>query len=153
MSTSARVVNNLPGGLPIAQRYLCIHVNSRVVQIGVRSSWVEARFVFKTNGIPRQNGSGFVSLIPADGEWKIWLLRTILEGIDGLPDVDVLNPTAHPVPNGHQNGIVEPTNYDCVVVGAGQAGLAAAGRLKALGVQYLLIDKNAAIGDNWQQEI
>ncbi|EER24455.1 Flavin-binding monooxygenase-like family protein [Coccidioides posadasii C735 delta SOWgp] len=214
MSTSARVVNNLPGGLPIAQ--VPLHTNpetvaldyvqrlqslkasdftedalwrdtfaftgtvrtfhtpadiktswndvtethkpsdfalipgsARVVQIGVRSSWVEARFVFKTNGIPRQNGSGFVSLIPADGEWKIWLLRTILEGIDGLPDVDVLNPTAHLVPNGHQNGIVEPTNYDCVVVGAGQAGLAAAGRLKALGVQYLLIDKNAAIGDNW----
>lgn len=37
-----------------------------------------------------------------------------------------------------------------VVVGAGQAGLAIAARLTALGVDTLLIEKNRRVGDNWR---
>lgn len=37
-----------------------------------------------------------------------------------------------------------------LVVGAGQAGLAAAARLTQLGVDTLVIDRNARIGDNWR---
>ncbi|EEP75592.1 predicted protein [Uncinocarpus reesii 1704] len=123
--------------------------SARIMHLSARSSWVEARFTFKTNGTPQENGSGFISIIPGNsGRWKIWLLRTILEGIDGLPDVDVLKPVES-VPNGHLNGVEEPTDYECVIVGAGQAGLALGGRLKALGVRYLIVDKNATIGDNW----
>lgn len=38
---------------------------------------------------------------------------------------------------------------DCVV-GAGQAGLTAAVRLKMLGVNALIVDKNDRVGDNWR---
>ncbi|MGF1649975.1 MAG: flavin-containing monooxygenase [Hyphomicrobiaceae bacterium] len=38
-----------------------------------------------------------------------------------------------------------------VVVGAGQAGLAIAARLKALGIDTLVIDKHERIGDNWRK--
>lgn len=38
-----------------------------------------------------------------------------------------------------------------LVVGAGQAGLSAAARLTALGVDTLLIDRHERIGDNWRE--
>lgn len=37
------------------------------------------------------------------------------------------------------------------VIGAGQAGLTAAARLKMLGVNALLIDQNDRVGDNWRK--
>ncbi|MDF1721777.1 MAG: NAD(P)/FAD-dependent oxidoreductase [Minwuia sp.] len=37
-----------------------------------------------------------------------------------------------------------------VVVGAGQAGLAIAARLNALGVDTLLVERNKRVGDNWR---
>ncbi|KAI1990494.1 hypothetical protein LOZ53_001575 [Ophidiomyces ophidiicola] len=141
---------NSVGKIHKPSNYALIPGSARVVKLSTLSSWVEARFTFETNGVPRQTGSGFISLIPNDkGGWKIWLLRTILEGLDGHPNVDVLDPVDPSVANGHQNGVDVPKQYECVIVGAGQAGLAVAGRLKALGVRYLLIDKNPAVGDNW----
>src|SRR4051794_8671495 len=38
-----------------------------------------------------------------------------------------------------------------LVSGAGQAGLTAHARLKMLGVPALIVDRNAAIGDNWRR--
>jgi cation diffusion facilitator CzcD-associated flavoprotein CzcO len=37
-----------------------------------------------------------------------------------------------------------------VVVGAGQAGLSVAARLRALGVDTLIIERNGRVGDNWR---
>ena len=42
-----------------------------------------------------------------------------------------------------------PSHFDCVVVGAGQAGLSTAGRMKALGVSCVVLDRNPRVGDNW----
>lgn len=42
------------------------------------------------------------------------------------------------------------TNIDCVVIGGGQSGLSTAGRLKALGVSCIVLDRNARTGDNWR---
>ncbi|KKZ60411.1 hypothetical protein EMCG_00697 [[Emmonsia] crescens] len=116
---------------------------AEVVRRMPKLSWVEARFTFRTTGCPASLCSGMVSLVPAEGDtWKIWILRTILERLEGHPDVDVPNP---------QTRIINPENnqFDCLVVGAGQCGLSTAGRLQSLGVNYLLIDKNDNIGDNW----
>ncbi|KAK7906304.1 hypothetical protein LTR67_001030 [Exophiala xenobiotica] len=41
-------------------------------------------------------------------------------------------------------------DYECVVVGGGQAGLSAGGRLKALGVSYVIIEKHPNVGDSWK---
>ena len=38
-----------------------------------------------------------------------------------------------------------------VVVGGGQAGLSIAARLKALGVDTLIVDRHERIGDNWRR--
>lgn len=41
-------------------------------------------------------------------------------------------------------------DYDCVVVGGGQAGLSTGGRLKALGISYVIIEKHPNVGDSWK---
>jgi hypothetical protein len=52
------------------------------------------------------------------------------------------------------NGIMERTHtscdfFECVVVGGGQAGLGTGGRLKALGISYVILEKHVEVGDNW----
>ncbi|QSS64089.1 flavin-containing monooxygenase [Histoplasma capsulatum] len=116
---------------------------AEVVRKTPKLSWVEGRFTFRTKSCPASFCSGMVSLVPDGGNtWKIWILRTILERLEGHPDVDVPNPQT-PIINWEAN------EFDCLVVGAGQCGLSTAGRLQSLGVNYLLIDKNDNIGDNW----
>ena len=218
----------------------------RIARHGPKTSWVEASFVFETQGPLPTKCSGFLSLVPdGKGGWKIWVLCTILEQLKGYGNPDVLNPRAevatgtfnvvngyvesaaemaygaangvngHTKPaadttngppsgvNGHAingmshgtangtangaangvnvhtkpaadmtngpssgvnghvsngtshgtangiNGHAEPSHFDCVVVGAGQAGLSTAGRLKALNVSCVVLDRNCRVGDNW----
>ncbi|KAA6408835.1 MAG: dimethylaniline monooxygenase (N-oxide forming) [Lasallia pustulata] len=215
--------------------------SARIARHGPKTSWVEASFVFETQGPLPTKCSGFLSLVPdGKGVWKIWVLCTILEQLKGYGNPDVLTPRAevatgtsngvigyvgsaaemangaangvnrHPKPaadttsgpssgvngyavngtshgtangvasvnghtkpaadttnghsrgvNGHEvngtshgtangiNGHAEPKHFDCVVVGAGQAGLSTAGRLKAMGVSCVVLDRNSRVGDNW----
>lgn len=137
-------------------------------------AWVNIPFTFETTGSPATTCSGVLSVAPDDNAvWKIWMLRTVLEQLKSQPSVDVLSSknessgeihTNGSLANGSlangslangslengslENGTDEP--YECVLVGAGQAGLSVAGRLKALGVRYLVIEKNAEVGDNWK---
>jgi hypothetical protein len=138
---------------------------AKIVRIGTVSSWVDAVFTFKTNGIePRHTASGSVSLIPdGSGGWKLWMLCTMLEQLDGAGNVDFLLPS----PSRKQNGSMsngdsyqpshgtigdtfdEMKHFDCIVVGGGQAGLGVGGRLQALNISYLIVDKNPEVGDSW----
>lgn len=64
----------------------------RVMRLAT-AAWVEVSFRFETEGVPATTCSGFASMAKAeDGSWKIWVLRTILEGLKGQPSVDVLEP-------------------------------------------------------------
>ncbi|KAJ4345198.1 uncharacterized protein N0V89_011327 [Didymosphaeria variabile] len=121
--------------------------------------WLEVPFTFETTGIPATTCSGFASMTLHDGRWKIWVLRTILEGLEGEPDVDVLEPVPRPneittngaTTNGHgKNSSKTPDYYGCAIIGGGQAGLSVGGRLQALGVSYVILDKHEEIGDNWK---
>jgi hypothetical protein len=124
----------------------------RIADAGPESSWIEARFLFEADGTTPTTCSGFASLVyhPQTG-WKIWLLRTILEQLVGHGDVDKLAP-----PKSLPKGLLATPNYpdkphfECLIVGGGQSGLSTAGRLKALGVSYLVVEKNANVGDNWK---
>jgi hypothetical protein len=92
-----------------------------------------------------------LSLVQDEGKWKIWLLRTILEGLKGEGSVDFLAPGEERKEskdvNGNGKGL---SHFNCVVIGAGQAGLSVAGRLKALGVSCVVLEKYAEVGDNWK---
>ncbi|KAJ9614972.1 hypothetical protein H2200_001046 [Cladophialophora chaetospira] len=120
---------------------------SKIVHLGPDHSWVSARFTFETSGTPATRCSGQIGLVPQlDGQWKIWLITSILEELEGFPNPDFM--TAAGVSSTktvHKQG----TDYECVVVGAGFAGLCLAGRLQATGIHYLVIERNDNIGDNW----
>ena len=122
--------------------------SSTIVRVAPHLAWIQARFVFKTR---ISSCSGLMCIAQEEDEWKIWAFSTILEQLNGLPHPDVLEP--HLQTNGHANGCTtvhgEGTDFDCVVVGAGMAGLTVAGRLKALGVSCVNIEKNKEVGDNW----
>ncbi|GAB7349290.1 hypothetical protein MBLNU459_g8434t2 [Dothideomycetes sp. NU459] len=126
---------------------------ARVVRVRDMSSWVEAMFDFETAAEPPASCTMMVSLVPgSDGQWKIWLLGTILEQFEGTGNVDMLEPSKHNFGDSASNGNEEcgPGHFDCVVVGAGQAGLSTGGRLAALGLEYVILDKNQQVGDNWK---
>jgi hypothetical protein len=111
--------------------------------------WIQAEFSFETGAIPQTVCKGIITLVLiSDSEWRIWTLRTILEQLKGQPNVDILN-----VVNGNgklANGHSEESHFDCVVIGGGQAGLSQGGRLKALGISYVVLDKYKEVGDNWK---
>lgn len=48
-------------------------------------------------------------------------------------------------------GVNTNSTYDCIVIGAGQAGLAAGYYLQQAGKHFLLLDGHERIGDNWRQ--
>lgn len=126
------------------------------------SSWIDADFTFKTGlGGPQHLCSGIISFaFDGNKEWKIWMIRTILEDIEGYGNVDVLDPVMSPgAVEVTTNGVNERSNvqhkdeniqhFDVIVVGGGQAGLGVGGRLQALSTSYLVIDKFEAVGDSW----
>lgn len=135
------------------RQFSVIDGSSRIARFGPDNAWVEARFEFRTD---RARCSGTIGLVPGGGreaEWKIWLLCTILEQLHGFPDVDDLRPPESS-PNRQPNGThpPPPSYVDCAVIGAGVGGLTMAGRLQALGLSYLIIEKHAQVGDTWLKD-
>lgn len=123
------------------------HQNSAQVFQAGPVSWIQAIFDFETE---KANCQAIVALVQdEDGEWKIWLLRTILVGLKGKEQSSVDFLTADGIAEGRREK-EEKTNFDCVIVGAGQAGLCVAGRLKALGLSYVVLEKSHEVGDNWK---
>lgn len=130
-----------------------------VERAGEESSWLDARFSFRTNGDLPSRCSGFLSIVwcPIRG-WRIWVIRTILEQFLGLPDVDSLD--LEKGISSYGRATVEETfsdladnrksHYECIVFGGGQSGLSTGGRLQALGVDYLVLEKQGSVGDSWK---
>lgn len=86
------------------------------------------------------------------------MLRTILEQFVNYPDVDTLAPDEH-LATTTPAGAVDIRNdfakqnkrhYECIVLGGGQSGLSTGGRLKALNVDYLVVEKQQDVGDSWK---
>jgi cation diffusion facilitator CzcD-associated flavoprotein CzcO len=79
-----------------------------------------------------------------DLTWKIWILSTRLDHLDGLSeDRDLLY-----TPSLRDN---HPSTFeiDVFIVGGGNAAAALAARLKVFNVSSVMADRNANIGDNW----
>ncbi|OQU93665.1 hypothetical protein CLAIMM_00145 [Cladophialophora immunda] len=138
------------------RHFALVEDSARVVQLGSETSWVEARFTFDTDGKPATSCSGFISLVHDKRcGWRIWVLRTILEQLTGHGNVDKAPQNGvggvdgiNCVSNGHQLS-TERNDFDCLIVGGGQSGLSTAGRLQALGVKYLVVEKHQSVGDSW----
>ena len=124
--------------------------SSRITRIGDESAWVDVPFTFKTSAPPATLCSGSVSLVPdSNGKWKIWVLRTILEQLKGQENADVLEVRSKTTQSS-ANGSVESKHFECAVVGGGPSGLSMSGRLQALGISYIMLDKNKEVGDCWK---
>ncbi|KAH7324471.1 hypothetical protein B0I35DRAFT_475715 [Stachybotrys elegans] len=108
-------------------------------------------------------GRGAVRLIPENGNWKIYTFYTLLESLKDYPEsIGGRRPLGaeHGINKDRKNWAARRKDeVECrgdyepkvIVLGAGQAGLTIAVRLKALGVQSLVIDQNERIGDNWRK--
>ncbi|MEO1695624.1 MAG: FAD-dependent oxidoreductase, partial [Pseudomonadota bacterium] len=131
----------------------------RVQRAGV--DCIEALFAFET---AHGNGSGVVRLrTDADGsiEPRAWIVATTLDDLakHGITEGQSIAADAFSRDFGGENWKDKRDRRDAfaesepavVVVGAGQAGLGLAARLTALGVDTLLIDAHARIGDNWRK--
>lgn len=119
---------------------------------GSEACWVTVNFTFETTELPQTQNLGSLALVPTpEGGWRIWMITTVLDQLKRHPSVDHLQPSVTEARPGRADLSQEgPQDFDTVVVGAGQAGLSVAGRLKALNVSYLVIDSMQKIGDNWR---
>lgn len=110
----------------------------------------------------RGKGDGLIRLAHEDGGWKIFTMYTSLRELRGHEEG-----TFHRRPLGVSHGgqpgrrnwaderslareYKDGTEPKVLILGAGQAGLTAAVRLKMVGINALIIDRNQRVGDNWR---
>ena len=113
-------------------------------------AWIQAMFEFETNVGPC---SGIVRLVPqASGKWKAHTILTTLEALNGFPE----HLRESRVIRGNWNAArAEEQSYadrnpTVLIIGGGHCGLHIAARLKYLGIDALVIEKNERIGNNWR---
>jgi cation diffusion facilitator CzcD-associated flavoprotein CzcO len=130
--------------------------------IGEYGETLEFFFTFET---PIANGRGFVRLIPdpnsPDGA-KIFTILTSMKELNGFPDPvgrkrlrDDLRATSHGLESwlDQRNTARDFRHRDpeVLIIGAGQSGLMMAARLGQLGINTLIVDKSARVGDVWRK--
>ncbi|KAK1783184.1 hypothetical protein QBC45DRAFT_389074 [Copromyces sp. CBS 386.78] len=110
--------------------------------------FIDCSISFKTCS-PAASCSGRVLLLPVKKdngslEWKIWIMSTRLEGLDLQPEDETLLKAP-----GKQLEGVERFETEVFIIGGGNAAIALSARLKALGVESVMAERNARPGDNW----
>ncbi len=123
---------------------------------------VEAILAFETK-VGR--GAGIVRLKRSDcraGETAAWTFVTTLEELKGFEEETILEAAEEPAferdfhgPNWLDRRRAASQYQDrdpaVLIVGGGHAGVTAAARLKALGIEALVVDRMERIGDNWRR--
>jgi putative flavoprotein involved in K+ transport len=120
-------------------------------------STLEAILRFRT----RVGAGAAVVRLPVSGGLEAWTLHTALQAIEGHDEASVRAARAEPVFERHFNGPnwldrrneqqrFEDRDPAVLVVGGGHGGLSVAARLGQLGIDTLVIDREARIGDNWR---
>jgi hypothetical protein len=146
-----------PGGFRLTEGK-----EAAMVEVDENTSWVQAFFDFET-AVAR--GSGFFRLMPTgtdeDEPWKAWTVLTTMEALKGFEE-QVGPRREKGVSHGEQRARKSwlerrqeereftRSEPQVLVVGAGQGGLTVAARLGQLGVDTLIVERNARVGDNWR---
>lgn len=115
-------------------------------------SWqqfIDCDFSFRTNS-PGARCRGRMLLLPIKDNgvvsWKIWNLCTRLESLDLHPeDKSLLQ-----APGRNLDGS-KRLETDVFLIGGGNAAATLAVRLKAVGVDCIIAERNAQVGDNWSK--
>jgi putative flavoprotein involved in K+ transport len=95
-------------------------------------------------------------LAPADGNgaWNGWTLFTSLESLKGHAERAgqhrIRSTRGHDAPAADATAGRPAPNPQVLVIGAGQAGLAIAARLRQFGLDTVIIDREQRVGDNWR---
>ena len=136
---------------------------------------IGAFFTFETD-IARCRGHIRLLTDPQTGEWKAWTLLTEMEDLKGFEEqAGALRPVSSAPHGVLQHGVLLPGGNgagpaavspaapaltpaparpagdpDVLVIGAGQAGLTVAARLRQLDVSAVVIEREARVGDNWR---
>ncbi|KAF5987671.1 K+ transport flavoprotein [Fusarium coicis] len=110
--------------------------------------FIDVALSFKTLS-PAASCSARIVLLPVEMsesklEWKIWILSTKLENLDVHPE----NKSLLQLPGRNLNGMTE-IYTDVFIIGGGNAAAALAARLKTFGIQSIMAERNACVGDNW----
>ncbi|KAL5044159.1 hypothetical protein BDW71DRAFT_209566 [Aspergillus fruticulosus] len=110
--------------------------------------FIDCPIIFRTE-IPAGLCRGKMLLLPvvedrAEITWKIWIMSTRLDSLDlQAEDEQLLRAPARPL------HCAMDFETDVFIVGAGNAAICLSARLKALGVESVMADRNARPGDNW----
>ncbi|KAL0766456.1 hypothetical protein CaCOL14_010901 [Colletotrichum acutatum] len=113
--------------------------------------FIDCNFAFRTAS-PAARCSGKIILLPHKRQsgneefvsWKIWVLSTRIEDFVYYPEkLSLLRGPAK------QLGILEQFETDVIIIGGGNSAVTVAARLKALGVESVMLDRNPTPGDNW----
>ncbi|KAM5368983.1 hypothetical protein ACJZ2D_009292 [Fusarium nematophilum] len=110
--------------------------------------FIDVSLSFRTT-LPETSCSARFMLLPVKKdsgalEWKIWILSTKLENLDlHSEDESLLQ-----APGRKLDGL-DTIETDVFIIGGGNAAVTLAGRLKALGVDSVMAERNPRVGDNW----
>ncbi|KAI6098808.1 FAD/NAD(P)-binding domain-containing protein [Pisolithus croceorrhizus] len=100
--------------------------------------------------------SGIFRLVPlADGSWKAHTLFTNLEDLRGFPEKIGALRDHEPyhgkwIESREREREFLDEEPGVVIIGGGQNGLTVAARLKAFGINALVVERNKRIGDSWR---
>jgi Flavin-binding monooxygenase-like len=152
----ARVGRARPAGFRIAPNRTAPR---HVMRAGTNA--IEAIFRFETAD---GRGSGVLRLTPDGNDGNTLKAWTLLSALDELKGLEEQDGRSRPQGKAYSRDFRGPNWLDLrnaaaeyadrepavLVVGGGQAGLSTAARLTQLGVDTLIVDREARIGDNWR---
>ncbi|KAI1029183.1 hypothetical protein LB503_013324 [Fusarium chuoi] len=110
--------------------------------------FIDVALSFRTVS-PAASCSARIVLLPVESdqgklEWRIWILSTKLENLDVHPENESLLQS----PCRDLSGVTK-IDTDVFIIGGGNAAAALAARLKTFGVESVMAERNAHVGDNW----
>ncbi|KAF9552961.1 FAD/NAD-P-binding domain-containing protein [Agrocybe pediades] len=118
------------------------------------TAWILGHFAFETDV---GHCTCVFRLVPSpDNQWRAYTMYTNLDNLKQFPElIGPLRPQV-PVPGDEwlsRRQLDMETDFTptVLIVGAGQSGIILAARLKYLGVETLLVEKDANIGDSWRK--